>query len=297
MLNVYEQVAINKRRSTLIIILFVMFVVIIGWLFASVLEYGPGFIGTAFVISGVSSFASYFWSDKIILGISNAKKAEREEYFDFYTAAENLAMAADIPKPELYIIEDSSINAFATGRDPDHAVICATTGMLDRLDRTEVEAVIAHEITHIKSYDIRLMSIVTLLVGTIALLGDWMIRSRIRSSSDRKKGQGIILLLGIILAVLSPIIAKLIQLAISRRREYSADVGAVKLTRQPTGLISALRKISIDKEPLEAANRATAHLYIANPLKNLKKGVGAFSGLFQTHPPVEKRIENLEKML
>lgn len=295
MLNVYEQVAINKRRSNIVVFLFILFVLFIGWVFANVLDYGLGFIGLAFIFSGISSFASYYWSDKIILGISNAKKAKRDKYFDFYTATENLAMAADIPMPKLYVINDSSINAFATGRDPEHAVVCATTGLLSRLERTEIEAVVAHEITHIKSYDIRLMSLVSILVGTIALLGDWMLRARL-GSRDRKKGNSILLIFAIILALLSPIIAKLIQLALSRRREYSADAGAVKLTRQPSGLISALTKISADKEPLEAANRATAHLYISNPLKNLKKGVGAFANLFQTHPPLQKRIASLKNM-
>jgi len=211
-----------------------------------------------------------------------------------------LAIASGLPKPRLYVIEDSATNAFATGRDPDHAVVCATTGLLQKLSRTELEGVIAHELSHIKNFDIRLMSIVAVLVGMVALLGDIFLRTSFRGGrSDRRGNQAAVLflVLGIVFAILSPIIAQLIQLAVSRRREFLADSGSVAITRQPQGLISALEKISADHEPLEAANKATAHLYIVNPFK--EKGHGTrdwFAGLFNTHPPMEERIKALKSM-
>jgi len=263
---------------------------------------GFGIVGLAFIISGLMSLGSYYYSDKIVLAISQAHEADRKKYFDFYTASENLSIAAGIPKPKLYVIEDSAPNAFATGRDPDHAVICVTTGILQKLDRTELEGVLAHEISHIVNYDIRLMSIVSILVGTVALMADWFFRMRWYGGGDRDRDKGqlgaILMLLGIIFAILSPIIARLIQLAISRRREFMADAGSVSITRQPTGLISALNKISADHEPLEAANKATAHLYIVNPFKDkVRSGARWFSGLFNTHPPLEERIVVLSKMV
>ena len=261
---------------------------------------GLGFIGLALIISGISSFASYWYSDKIVLAISSAHPADRNKNFDFYTVAENLSLGAGLPKPKLYVIEDTAPNAFATGRDPDHAVICATTGLLDKLDRSELEGVIAHELTHVKNYDTRLLSIVSVMVGLVALLADWFLRMSWHSRSrDRDKGGfgAVILILGMIFAILSPIIAQLIQLAISRRREFWADAGSVSLTRQPSGLITALKKISIDREPLQAATKATAHLYIVNPFKQeIKCAVGMFANLFNTHPPIEERIKELVKM-
>ncbi|MBD3279192.1 MAG: M48 family metalloprotease [Candidatus Pacebacteria bacterium] len=295
----YQLVANNKRRSWLIITLFMVFVVGATYVMATGLGYGLDIIGIALIVSGLMSFASYYWSDKIILGISGAKPATRQEFFDFYTVAENLALSQRLPKPKLYIIEDTAMNAFATGRDPKHAVICATTGLLSRLNRAEIEGVIAHELSHIKNYDIRLMSLVTVLVGLVSLLADWMLRMTFRSRSrrnGRKRGgqlQIVMFAAGVLLALLSPLIAQLIKLAISRRREYLADASATAITKNPKGLARALEKISQDREPLEAANKATAHLYIANPLKNTHPGVGWFANLFMTHPPVEKRIQAL----
>lgn len=308
MINVYEAVSANKRKSAVIIVLFFLFVsltiYILSQAFGIYLGYEPGglgFVGLALILSGLMSFASYYYSDKIVLKISGARPADRSRDFKFFTAAENLSIAAGLPKPKLYVIDDTATNAFATGRDPDHAVVCATTGILDKLSRTELEGVIAHELTHIKNYDMRLMSIVSVMVGIIALLGDWFLRAsfRGRRSSDRKSSQmgAIILVLGFAFAILSPIIAQLIKLAISRRREYFADAGAVSITRQPQGLTSALAKIADDHEPLEAANKATAHLYIVNPFKDkAKSAVGMFAGLFNTHPPVKDRIAELKKM-
>jgi heat shock protein HtpX len=245
------------------------------------------------------SFASYYFSDKIILGISGARPADRKKDFLFYTVAENLSIATGVPKPKLYVINDSAPNAFATGRDPKHAVVCATTGLLEKLDRTELEGVIAHELSHVKNYDTRLMAIVAILVGMVALLADVFLRVGLRGRGNRREGEAgtIFLVVGLIFAILSPLIAKLIQLAVSRRREFFADASSVAVTRQPQGLISALSKISSDQEPLEAANKATAHLYIANPFKEKGHGaVGWFADLFNTHPPVEQRISALKQM-
>lgn len=302
MLNVYESVDANKRRSWLIMFLFVLFISGVAWIFGEVLGYGSSFVGIALIFSGIMSLASYWWSDKIILAISGAKEAKRSDFFDFYTVAENLAIAAQIAKPKIYVIEDSAMNAFATGRDPEHAVVCATTGLLTKLNRTELEGVIAHELSHIRNYDMRLMSIVAILVGMVTLMADWFLRASIfgreRGRGSREGGQlqMILAVLGIFLALLSPLIAQLIQLAISRRREFLADASGVMITRQPSGLIEALKKIASDREPLEAANKATAHLYISNPLKNHHDRIGWFGRLFATHPPVNQRIAALEEM-
>ena len=258
---------------------------------------------TLIFISGLISFFSYWYSDKIILGISGAREAKREEFFDFYTVAENITMSQRLPMPRLYIIEDTAMNAFATGRDPEHAVVCATTGLLSRLNRSEIEGVVAHELSHVKNYDIRLMSIVTVLVGLVALLSDWFLRMTYwgrgkKRSSNNESGQiqMILFVVGLILAILSPLIAQLIQLAISRRREFLADASGVAMTKNPEGLIKALEKISQDKEPLEAANKATAHLYISNPLKNTHGGVGMFAKMFRTHPPLKERLSALKQI-
>lgn len=313
MQNIYEVQQSNKIKSGVITALFFLFSVIAIFFIAQAFGYyngyevgGFGYVGIALIVSGISTFVSYYYSDKIVLGISGARVANSKEDRLFTSVAENLCIGAGLPKPKLYIIEDSAPNAFATGRDPEHAVVCVTTGLLDKLNRTELEGVIAHELTHVKNYDIRLMSIVSVMVGLIALLGDWFFRARLFSSRGRSaSGRGgddnqlgaIIMVVGILFAVLSPIIATLIQLAISRRREFMADAGSVEITRQPQGLITALQKISADQEPLEAANKATAHLYIVNPFKSgTNKAVSTFANLFNTHPPITQRIATLQKM-
>lgn len=289
----------------MVVAIFVAFVSAATYILTRALAYnsgyeagGLGYIGIALVVSGISSFFSYYYSDKIILGISGARPADQKRDFDFYTASENVAIGQGLPKPKLYVIDDPSPNAFATGRDPVHAAICATTGLLSKLDRTELEGVIAHEMSHIKNYDTRLMSIVAVMVGLVALLADWFNRSLwLRRRNDKEDSAGsIFMILGIIFAILSPIVGTLIQLAISRRREFMADAGSVEITRQPQGLISALKKISQDPVPLKNANRATAHLYISNPYK--KKGVGVtwITNLFNTHPPISDRIKALSEM-
>lgn len=297
----YQLVAKNKQRSFLIVVTFIAFIVATAYVMARGLGYPLEMVGWAFIISGATSFFSYYYSDKIILGISGAKEAKRQEFFDFYTVTENICLSQKMPMPKLYVIEDSSMNAFATGRNPDHAVVCATTGLLERLKRSEVEAVVAHELSHIKNYDILLMSIVSVLVGLIALLADWMMHMSFwgggrKRDNDNSQLSAIMAILALILVVLSPIIATLIQLAISRRREFLADASAAAMTKNPEGLARALDKISADHEPLEAANKATAHLYISDPLKNTRGAIHAFAKLFNTHPPVNERIAALRKL-
>jgi len=307
MVNPYESVDANKRKSFVVVSLFSLFIFVATYFlaqaFAVIQGYeigGLGYFGLALIISGLSSFGGYYFSDKIILGISGARPANGKSDFLFYTVAENLSLASGIPVPALYVIDDTAPNAFATGRDVKHAAIAATRGLLDKLNRTELEGVVAHELSHIKNYDMLLMSVVSVMVGTVALMADLLLRTRLgrNSDNDDNKLGAVFLILGLIFAILSPFVAQLIQLAISRRREFLADAGSVMLTRQPQGLISALKKISADHEPLEVANKATAHLYIANPFKDhARGGVGWFSGLFLTHPPIEARLAALNKMI
>lgn len=302
MINIYEQVDRNKFKSNVVLAGFILFITLSVFLMIRAFGYDPSLAGLALIISGVMSFGSYYYSDKIILTLSSAKPASREKFFDFYTVCENLCLASRLPMPKLYVIEDTAMNAFATGRDPDHAVICATTGILARLNRTQLEGVIAHELSHIRNYDIRLMSLVTILAGVLTLLADWLLRASYwgggRKDRNNEGGQlgAILMLLGFLLALLSPLIATIIKLAISRRREYLADASAVALTKYPEGLASALEELAHDREPLEAANKATAHLYITNPLKNRHDAIGMFAGLFSTHPPIEDRIRVLREM-
>lgn len=299
----YQLVAQNKRKSWLVIVGFTIFVGVAAWLMTYSFGYDLSLVGVALIFSGIISFGSYWFSDTVVLAVSKARPATREEFFDFYTVAENLSMSLQIPVPKLYVIDDTAMNAFATGRDPKHSAVVATTGLLSRLDRGEIEGVVAHELAHVTNYDILLMSIVSILVGFIALLADWMLRisflggGKRRDSRDSGQIEMILGLVGFVLVLLSPLIANLIKLAISRKREFLADASGVAITKNPMGLISALSKISQDQEPLEAANKATAHLYISDPLKNQKGGVGWFANMFNTHPPVEERIQALQSIV
>jgi heat shock protein HtpX len=280
--------------------LFVAFVVLLAYVMGNALGYGNSWMFIAVLFSVLASFASYYWGADMVLAMSHARPANRQQDFDFFTVAENLAIAAGIPKPKLYVIDDAAMNAFATGRDPQHAVVCATSGILERLDRRELEGVIAHELSHIKNFDTRLMAVVAVLVGTVAFLADMFMRTlwwggaRRRSDNDGNLG-GILLIVGIVLAILSPIIATLIQLAVSRKRELLADASGAYLTRYPEGLARALQKISRDKVVLQEATNATAHLFIVNPFKG-KNFAAWFSGLFDTHPPIAERIKLLREM-
>lgn len=298
-MTLYSQINNNKWRTWLIIVLFIAFISTLVFIFGKATggnENGLSFAGIALIISGIMSFASYYFSDKIILGMSNAKEVQKKDHPQLFNIVENLCLGDGLPRPRIYIIDDSAPNAFATGRDPKHAVVCVTTGLLSKLNKGELEGVIAHELSHVKNYDIRLMAIVTILVGMVALLADFFMRSLwFRDDREDRGNNQIFLVIGIVLAILSPIIATLIQLAVSRRREFLADASGALLTRYPEGLASALEKIAKDKEPLEVANNATAHLYIANPFKD-KDGKNWFAGLFNTHPPIEERIKILRSM-
>ena len=297
--NYFELVDENKFRSGLIIAIFIAFVTASTYFITYALGYDSSIVGIALIISGLMSFVSYYYSDRVILTLSGATPANKSDHFDLFTVTENLSMAAGLPMPKLFVINDSAMNAFATGRDPEHAVVCATTGIISRLNRTELEGVIAHELSHIKNYDIRLMGVVTILIGLITLLSDILLRwswGGRRSRDENNNVNGIFILIGFALAILSPIIAQLIQLAISRRREFYADASGAALTKYPEGLASALEKLSQDKEPLEAASKATAHLYIVNPLTNRKDARSWFAGLFNTHPPIEERIKALRSL-
>lgn len=299
-MNIYSQISSNKLKTWVIIGLFVIFITTLSYVYGNASGYGLSFAGIALIISGVMSFASYYYSDRIILGMSKAKQIKKNDNPELFRIVENLCIGAGIPMPKVYIIEDSAPNAFATGRDPQHAVVCATTGILQKLSKVELEGVIAHELSHIGNFDIRLMAIVVVLVGLVALLADFFMRSLWyggdrRDNREGNSASGFFLLVGIVLAILSPVIATLIQLAVSRKREFLADASGALLTRYPEGLATALEKISKDKEPLEVANNATAHLYIANPFKGKISG-NWFAGLFNTHPPVEERIKILRSM-
>lgn len=250
-----------------------------------------------FSISLLSSIGSYFYGDQLVLLTTGAQPADKKRFFDFYTVTENLALASGVPLPKLYVINDPSPNAFATGRDPKHAVVCVTTGLLQTMNRTELEGVIAHEMSHVKNYDILLVSIVAVLVGTLALISDWVIRSMWwgnRSDDNRSNRNPIFSVFFVISLILTPIIATIVQLAISRKREYLADASAVLLTRYPEGLINALEKLKNNPQSLRRASSSTAHLFIDNPFK--KKNGSFFLNLFSTHPPIEERIKILKTM-
>jgi len=300
----YEQISRNKWKSAALVVFFMAFIFLLTWFFEYVTGWGRGGLVVAVVVAMGMAAIGYYSSDKIVLGISRARPVTKEEYPYLYNVVEGLAIAAGVPAPKCYVIEDTAPNAFAAGRKPETAVICVTTGLLAKLDRAELEGVVAHEMSHIKNYDVRLQTVVVVMAGVVALLSDWMLRSfwwgggrrRGRSRGGSGGAEGVIVLVGLALAVLSPFIATIIQLAVSRKREFLADASGAMLTRYPAGLASALRKISADTEPLEAANKATAHLYIVNPLKNLKGGGGGLNRLFSTHPPIEERIAALEKM-
>lgn len=293
MINVYEQVSRNKIRSSIIIALFTVFILAVTYLIVYSFNLSNAYLFIALIFSIGSSLGSYFYGDKIVLALNQARPASREEFFNFYTVTENLCIGAGMPLPKIYVIDSPAMNAFATGRDPEHAVVCATTGLLQKLNRSEVEAVIAHELSHVQNYDIRLMMIVSILIGTLSILINMTTNSFFfgRDRDDDNKSP-IFAIIGIILIIFAPLIAQLVQLAISRRREYLADASGVKLTRQPQSLIDALLKISGDDNHLASASTATASLYISNPFKGNK-----VASLFSTHPPIEDRVKALQSML
>ncbi len=297
-MSISSHIRANIARTYLLMGAFTALVIVIAYVLGYALGYGTGFLWFAVIFSVASSFASYWWGDKLVLAMSRARPADRSRDFDFFTVAENVAIAAGVPKPKLYVIDDTAMNAFATGRDPEHAIVVATSGILSGLERRELEGVIAHELSHIKNFDTRLMAVVAVLVGTIVFLSDMFMRSMWwggRRRSRDSQGGDILLLVGIVLAILTPVFAMLMQFAVSRRREFLADASAANLTRYPDGLARALAKLSQDKEVLEAATNATAHLYITNPFKG-KQFHAWFANMFNTHPPIAERIKRLQGM-
>ncbi|MEK7551731.1 MAG: M48 family metallopeptidase [Patescibacteria group bacterium] len=294
-MNIYSAISSNKNKTWVIMFLFVVFVTTLVYIFSKAMGYGIGLAGIALVIAGFTSIGSYYYSDKLVLATTGAKEIKKQDFPNYYKIVENMCIAAGLPMPKVYVVSDPSPNAFATGRDPKHAVVCATTGLLEMLNDAELEGVVAHELSHVKNYDIRLMGVVAILVGFIAILSDLFIRATFFSNRDDDRGNAIFMVLAIIFAILSPIAATLIQLAVSRKREYLADASGALLTRYPEGLASALEKLEKDKTAPKVASNATAHLYIENPFDN-KKVKNFFTGLFNTHPPLEERIKILRQM-
>jgi len=299
-MTLYTHQASNIRKTWLLIGIFLAIIVGLGYFLAWNYQM-PEILYIAVAIAVIQGGTSYWFSDKVALSMSGAKPATREEFFDLWNMTENLAITAGLPMPRLYIISDPVPNAFATGRNAKHAAIAVTTGLLERLDRTELEGVIAHEMSHIGNRDILVMSVVVVLVGIITLVVDLFMRMTLwgggRRNSDDRGSNAIVMAIGLIAIILSPIVAMIIQFSISRRREFLADASGALLTRYPEGLASALEKISQYSGEMKKANNAMAHMYIANPFgKNSKKGFG-LTKLFMTHPPVEERIARLRNSL
>lgn len=295
----YEDIRSNKLKSGVIISIFIIVITLIIYYICMAFDLGVMSIIIALAVSIISAWASYYNSDKMILSMSKARPATPEENKKLINILDALVVSSGIGvTPKLYVMEDSQPNAFATGRDPEHSVICVTTGLLEKLDYYELEGVIGHELAHIANYDIRLSAVVTVMVGFVVMLSDWFSRicfyggGRGRSSDSGSNGNAILMLIGLIFLILAPIFGKLMQLAISRRREYLADATSVKFTRNPDGLISALEKISSDPNELETANKSTAHMYISTPFRNKK----AKSSIWSTHPSTESRIEAIRNL-
>lgn len=299
-----DQIAANRRGTFLLMALFVLILTGIVWavgILTGAGEYAITFAVIAALVAFFSSYYSYYHSDQLVLRMSKARPATKAEFPFLINTLEGLTLAAGMAHvPRAYIIDDSAPNAFATGRDPEHAAIAVTTGLLDKLNRYQLEGVLAHELSHVGNRDILLSTIAAVMVGTIVLLSDWVLRymwyggGRRRSSRDSGGGNGILMIIALIAIILAPIIAVLMQMAISRNREYLADANAIRLTRYPGGLAEALEAIARDHEPLEVANKATAHLYISNPLKD--GNASWLNSLFSTHPPIQERVERIRRM-
>ena len=292
MATLYTQQASNTRKTWLQMTVFLVLVIVLGWLISFYYN-NQAILYMAIIFSLVMNFASYWWSDKIVLSLAGAKPALHDSNTELYHLVENLSITAGLPLPKIYLIQDNAPNAFATGRDKNHAVVAVTTGLLGMLNKNELEGVVAHELSHIGNRDILLSSVIVVLVGLIAILSDMFIRSRFifGGGDDDNKAGGILAIVGIVFIILSPIIATIIQLAVSRQREYLADSSGALLTRYPEGLASALEKIGGYNQPMQKASNAMAHLYISNPFgSRAGKGVAK---LFMTHPPIEDRVAKL----
>jgi heat shock protein HtpX len=301
MSNLYTYSAVNKRKTWFLMTGFFFFIIIVGYVFAEAMS-APEILPIAVVFSIVMAFISYWYSDKIVLSMSKAKEINKDSGRELYRLVENLCITAGLPVPKIYIIEDVSPNAFATGRDPKHAAVAVTSGILGKLEKAELEGVIAHELSHIGNRDILISTIATVLVGIVVLLADWFrhwsfFGGRRRNNDNNSQIGLIITIVAIILSILAPIFAQLLNLAISRKREFAADADAALLTRYPEGLARALEKISNNQPSLKNVNRATAHMFIVSPLQGggSGKSVSWFAKLWMTHPPVEERIAKLRK--
>ena len=297
MATLYTQADSNIKKTWLLITFFLVFIIALGWLFSHLLD-SQVILWIAVIFSLLMNFASYWYSDKIVLLLTRAKPIEKKDNPELYRIVENLSITAGLPTPKIYILEESQPNAFATGRDPNHAVVAVTRGLLEKLERAELEGVIAHELSHIGNKDMLLSSMVVVLVGIVSLISDFFLRINYWGGGkrkDRDSSSSILFLFGIIAAILAPIVATLIRLAISRKREFLADATGALLTRYPEGLARALEKISTDNNPLKVANNATSHLYILNPFRG-RSSKSWFVKLFMTHPPVEERIKALREM-
>jgi len=294
--TLYTQADKNIRNSYILITLFLLFVIGVGWVFSQALN-SPGLLVFAVIFSIIMSVGSYWFSDKIVLSMSGAQEIDHDSNRELYHIVENLCITAGLPVPKIYIIDDTAPNAFATGRDPQHAVIAVTTGILQKLNKTELEGVLAHELSHVGNRDILFSTIVVVLVGFVTLLADWFWRASFFGGRRRDRegnAGGYIFIIAIILTILAPIVATLIQLAISRKREFLADASGALLTRYPEGLASALEKIATYQGGLARANHATAHLYIADPFKDKNpKKISFMHKMFLTHPPTEERVHAL----
>jgi len=291
----YSEIDSNKRKTIFLIALFTVIIVAIGWVMGENGGSSETGIILAVILATIMNLIGYFKGDAVALFSSGAKPIEKSQNPELYNLVENLSITCGLPTPKIYIVDDPSPNAFATGRDPKHSSIAVTTGLLEIMNRQELEGVLAHEMSHIKNYDIRIMTIVVVLVGTIMLLSDIMLRSmRFKGNRDSQQLQLILIIVGLVLAILSPFLAQLIKLAVSRSREYLADASGALLTRYPDGLASALEKIAAQDRPMTKANHATAHLFLANPFD--PKVEKKFELWFSSHPPIEKRIEKLRNM-
>jgi heat shock protein HtpX len=300
---VYEQIAANKRKTAFLIFIFVLLLFGVGVAFDFLLRGGVIGIAIVAVIVIVSSVASYYNSDKVALAMSHAVPADPVEYARYHNLVEGLCIASGLPKPRLYIVNDSAPNAFSTGRNPKHAAVAVTTGLLEKMNRVELEGVLAHELSHIRNYDVLVMTLAVTMVGIIALLSDFFLRFMFWTGGRNNRDEGnnplgiVFAILGFLLLIFAPIIASLMQFAVSRRREYLADVSGVQMTRYPPGLISALKKLEDDRTSVHTSSKATAHLWIEEPLdKESNRGHTKLNHLFDTHPPIEDRIRALESL-
>jgi heat shock protein HtpX len=296
-----DRIGVNRRNSLLLILAFFVFVLVLGYVIGYAWLGDPrralfGLV-LALVVGTIAGLVAYFAGDSMVLAASRAKEVQHGDAPQLFNVVEEMTIAGGLPMPKVYIIQDTAPNAFATGRDPEHASVAVTSGLLEKLDRDELQGVMAHEMAHVGNYDIRYAMLVGILVGTTVLISDFFLRGLWFGGGRSREGGGyvqiIMMVVAILLAILAPLFARLLQLSISRQREYLADATAVRLTRNPDGLADALQKISGDREVLEVANRATAHLYIVNPVKNFEKRA---KGLFSTHPPIGERIEILRAM-